>query len=71
MGGSRGMVRCRGLNTRKGQVRGTVFASGEEKTCKWAKARAVWVVGVLAKLGREVLGSFGPWHLGLGLAFDN
>ena len=28
MGGSRGMVRCRGLNARKGHVRRTVHASG-------------------------------------------
>ena len=75
MGGSKGMVKCRGLNARKGQVRGIVFASGEERICKWAETRVVWVVvvGVLAKsqLGREVLGLFGPWHLGLGLAFDH
>ena len=37
------------------------------------EARVVWVMGVLAKseLGREVLGPFRPWQLGLGLAFDH
>ena len=39
---------------------------GRELSRQGAEARAIWVVGALAKsqLGREVLGPFGPWQLG-------